>query len=60
MANSVPGSVSAAQVGSYFVGQYYRVLQQQPDFVHQFYKDESTMTRVDGDACENASELLEI
>lgn len=46
------------QVGSYFVGQYYQVLQQQPDLVHQFYSDGSTMIRVDGDSTESANEML--
>lgn len=46
------------QVGSYFVKQYYQVLQQQPDFVHQFYTDESTVVRIDGDSSESASALL--
>ncbi|OMP03218.1 hypothetical protein COLO4_10570 [Corchorus olitorius] len=57
MAASYPGPV---QVGSYFVGQYYQVLQQQPDLVHQFYSDASTMIRVDGDSSESASATLQI
>ncbi|KAK6286514.1 hypothetical protein POUND7_012693 [Theobroma cacao] len=57
MATSYPGPV---QVGSYFVGQYYHVLQQQPDLVHQFYSDASTMIRVDGDSSESASATLQI
>ncbi|EOX94325.1 Nuclear transport factor 2 family protein with RNA binding domain [Theobroma cacao] len=57
MATSYPGPV---QVGSYFVGQYYQVLQQQPDLVHQFYSDASTMIRVDGDSSESASATLQI
>ncbi|GAV56674.1 NTF2 domain-containing protein/RRM_6 domain-containing protein [Cephalotus follicularis] len=57
MASSYPGPV---QVGSYFVGQYYQVLQQQPDLVHQFYSDASSMIRVDGDSSESASTLLGI
>ncbi|XP_022758532.1 putative G3BP-like protein [Durio zibethinus] len=57
MATSYPGPV---QVGSYFVGQYYQVLQQQPDLVHQFYSDGSTMIRVNGDSSESASAMLEI
>ncbi|KAE8665123.1 hypothetical protein F3Y22_tig00112673pilonHSYRG00032 [Hibiscus syriacus] len=48
------------QVDSYFVGQYYQLLQQQPDLVHQFYSDESTVVRVDGDSSESASSMLEI
>ncbi|XP_021893753.1 putative G3BP-like protein [Carica papaya] len=57
MATPYPGAV---QVGSYFVGQYYQVLQQQPDLVHQFYSDASTMIRVDGDSSESASAMLQI
>ncbi|KAK8631056.1 hypothetical protein V6N13_079821 [Hibiscus sabdariffa] len=56
-ATSYPGPV---QVGSYFVGQYYQVLQQQPDLVHQFYSEDSTMVRVDGDSSESASSMLQI
>lgn len=48
------------QVGSYFVGQYYQVLRQQPDHVHQFYSDLSSMIRVDGDYTETASDVLVI
>lgn len=46
------------QVGSYFVGQYYQVLQQQPDLIHQFYSDSSNAIRVDGDSTETANSLL--
>lgn len=46
------------QVGAYFVGQYYQVLQQQPDFVHQFYTDASTVLRVDGNTRETATAML--
>ncbi|KAF8392133.1 hypothetical protein HHK36_022475 [Tetracentron sinense] len=60
MATSFPGSVSAIQVGSYFVGQYYQVLQQQPDFVYQFYTDASTMLRIDGNTSESASAMVQI
>ncbi|XP_022979333.1 putative G3BP-like protein [Cucurbita maxima] len=47
-------------VGTYFVGQYYQVLQQQPDFVHQFYSDASTMLRIDGNFRETATAMLQI
>nr|GEX26277.1 putative G3BP-like protein isoform X2 [Tanacetum cinerariifolium] len=40
--------ITASQVGTFFVGNYYQVLQAQPDFVHQFYNDTSTLLRVDG------------
>nr|GMD81661.1 putative G3BP-like protein isoform X1 [Ipomoea batatas] len=52
--------VTAAQVGSYFLGQYYQVLQQQPEFVYQFYSDASTMIRIDANARETASGMLQI
>lgn len=48
------------QVGSFFVRQYYQVLQQQPDCAHQFYTDASTMIRVDGELSDTASALLVI
>ncbi|KAJ0252587.1 RNA recognition motif domain-containing protein [Hirschfeldia incana] len=57
MAGSYPG---AMQVGSYFVGQYYQVLQQQPDLIHQFYSETSKAIRVDGDSSETADTLLNI
>ncbi|GMI66413.1 hypothetical protein like AT5G43960 [Hibiscus trionum] len=57
MATSYPGPF---QVGSYFVGQYYQVLRQQPDIVHQFYSDASSMIRVDGDSSESASSMMQI
>ncbi|XP_059660166.1 nuclear transport factor 2 isoform X2 [Cornus florida] len=60
MASPFPSSVSAFQVGSYFVGQYYQIVQQQPDFAHQFYTDASTVVRVDGDSSETAATMLEI
>ena len=46
------------QVGSYFAGQYYQVLQQKPDLVHRFYSDASAMIRIDGDSIESASEIM--
>ncbi|KAF8091300.1 hypothetical protein N665_0448s0016 [Sinapis alba] len=57
MASPYPG---AMQVGSYFVGQYYQVLQQQPDLIHQFYSDTSKAIRIDGDSSETADTLLNI
>ncbi|XP_062108960.1 nuclear transport factor 2-like [Humulus lupulus] len=60
MATSFPIPVTAAQVGTYFVGQYYQVLQQQPEYVHQFYSDASTMRRIDGTTIESASAMLQI
>ncbi|KAK6929706.1 RNA recognition motif domain [Dillenia turbinata] len=55
MATPFPYPVTAAQVGTYFVAQYYQVLQQQPEFVHQFYTDASTMLRIDGPTRETAT-----
>lgn len=52
--------VTAAQVGTYFVGQYYQVLQQKPDLVHQFYSDASTMLRIEEHTREAASGMLQI
>ncbi|KAJ9565002.1 hypothetical protein OSB04_000968 [Centaurea solstitialis] len=60
MASSYSSSVTASQVGSYFAQQYYQVLQQQPEFVHQFYTDSSTMVRVDGESTETASAIFQI
>ncbi|KAB2092689.1 hypothetical protein ES319_A02G047300v1 [Gossypium barbadense] len=48
------------KVGTYFVGQYYQVLQQEPHLVHQFYSDSSTMVRVDGNNRETAAAMLQI
>ncbi|XP_059300821.1 nuclear transport factor 2 isoform X2 [Lycium ferocissimum] len=60
MASSYSAPIGATQVGSYFVQQYYQVLQQQPDYVHQFYTDASSIVRVDGDSNESASALVPI
>lgn len=54
------GAVSAAQVGSYFVGQYYQVLQATPELVHHFYTEGSSMIRVDGELSDSASAMLQI
>ncbi|CAJ1968061.1 unnamed protein product [Sphenostylis stenocarpa] len=58
MATPFPIPVTAAQVGTYFVGQYYQVLQSQREFVHQFYSDASTMLRIDGSTRETAAAML--
>lgn len=60
MGTPFPIPVSAAQVGTYFVGQYYQVLQQQPDCVHQFYSNESTVLHVDGITRKTATAMLHI
>ncbi|KAL6954334.1 hypothetical protein U1Q18_042471 [Sarracenia purpurea var. burkii] len=52
--------ITAAQVGTYFVGQYYQVLQHQPKFVHQFYSDASTMIHIDGNTRVTATAMLQI
>ncbi|KAI3683355.1 hypothetical protein L1987_83858 [Smallanthus sonchifolius] len=52
--------VTAVQVGTFFVGHYYQVLQTQPDLVHQFYSDRSTLLRVDGHSRETATSMLQI
>ncbi|KAJ4901729.1 Nuclear transport factor 2 (NTF2) family protein with RNA binding (RRM-RBD-RNP motifs) domain [Raphanus sativus] len=57
MGTPYPG---AMQVGSYFVEQYYQVLQQQPHLIHQFYSDSSKMIRVDVDSTHTADTLLNI
>lgn len=60
MANQYSAQVTASQVGSYFVQQYYQVFQQQREYVHQFYNDSSSMMRVDGDISESASDMMKI
>ncbi|KMZ69386.1 RNA binding protein [Zostera marina] len=60
MANSYPPTVTAVQIGNFFVGQYYQVLQKNPDIVHQFYTDGSNMTVIDGSMVETAKTTLEI
>lgn len=51
---------TAAQIASYFVGQYYQVLQKKPEFVHQFYTDASTKIHMDGNTRDTASGMLQI
>ncbi|CAA7410530.1 unnamed protein product [Spirodela intermedia] len=61
MATGYVVSVSAIQqVGSYFIEQYYQILLQQPNFVHQFYTDSSTVVRIDGSMANTASGMLQI
>ncbi|XP_057841692.2 nuclear transport factor 2 isoform X2 [Cryptomeria japonica] len=60
MASSYSTPVTAVQVGTYFVNQYYQVLQQQPECAYQFYTEMSTMSRVDRDKQETASGTMEI
>ncbi|CAA6655341.1 unnamed protein product [Spirodela intermedia] len=60
MASGYLAPVSAVQVGSYFVGQYYQILQQQPNLVYQFYTDLSTIVHMDGSSEETASGMLQI
>ncbi|KAL7151653.1 hypothetical protein ABFS83_04G045800 [Erythranthe nasuta] len=60
MANQRVAAVTATQVGSYFVQQYYQVFQQQQDYVYRFYTDSSSMVRVDGEIIHSASDLAKI
>ncbi|CAJ1976538.1 unnamed protein product [Sphenostylis stenocarpa] len=60
MATPFPFPISAAQVGTYFVGQYYHVLETKPELVYQFYSDTSTMLRIDGNARDTATAMLQI
>ncbi|XP_020222689.1 putative G3BP-like protein isoform X2 [Cajanus cajan] len=60
MATPYPLLLSPAQVGTYFVGQYYHVLETDPELVHQFYSDASTMLRIDGNVRDTATAMLEI
>ncbi|KAJ0966540.1 hypothetical protein J5N97_023457 [Dioscorea zingiberensis] len=60
MAAAYTGPITAFQIGTTFVGQYYHFLQQQPFLVHQFYTDASTMVRFDGATGETAIGVLQI
>ncbi|XP_047168735.1 nuclear transport factor 2-like isoform X1 [Vigna umbellata] len=60
MATPFPFPLSATQVGTYFVGQYYHVLETKPELVYQFYSDASTMIRIDGNARDTATAMLQI
>ncbi|KAK9756842.1 hypothetical protein RND81_01G124600 [Saponaria officinalis] len=53
-------SISAFEVGSFFINQYYQVLSETPEYSHRFYNDSSTMTRVDGDDTQTVSTMLDI
>ncbi|CAA2934064.1 putative G3BP-like protein isoform X2 [Olea europaea var. sylvestris] len=52
--------VNVAQVGSYFIQQYHQMFHQQRDTVHQFYTDDSSMSRIDGDSSESFSGRVQI
>lgn len=43
------------QVGAYFLKNYYPILQQKPELVHQFYTELSSMVRFDGTDTESAT-----
>ncbi|XP_051120603.1 nuclear transport factor 2 isoform X2 [Andrographis paniculata] len=60
MASQFAAKVTAQQVGSYFVQQYYQVFQQQRDYVHQFYNESSSLMRVDGEITHSASDMMKI
>ncbi|RDX93304.1 nxt3 [Mucuna pruriens] len=55
-----PFPLSPAQVGTYFVGQYYHVLETKPELVYRFYSDASTILRIDGNARETATAQMQI
>ncbi|MFS8000360.1 putative Ras GTPase-activating protein-binding protein [Helianthus anomalus] len=57
---SVSVCICMLYVGTYFVGHYCQVLQTQPDYVHQFYSDRSTLLCVDGHNRETATSMLQI
>ncbi|KAL8029175.1 hypothetical protein ABFX02_14G210900 [Erythranthe guttata] len=61
MANQYADQVTASQVGSYFVQQYYfEIFQQSPDYMHKFYNDSSSMIRVDGETSHSATDIVKI
>ena len=49
MASTLSTPITTLQVGTCFMGKYYHVLQQQLDFVHQFYTDLSVVHCLDRD-----------
>ncbi|KAJ4785017.1 hypothetical protein LUZ62_036263 [Rhynchospora pubera] len=53
-------SEDVAQVGNFFVTQYYNNLYKHPEEMYMFYKDVSTITRVDGNNVESAIGMMEI
>ncbi|KAJ3680008.1 hypothetical protein LUZ60_016286 [Juncus effusus] len=55
MAAPFPGQMNAFQVGSYFVNNYYHMLQNRPDMVHQFYNNLSTMVRLDVNSMDSST-----
>ncbi|XP_042394099.1 nuclear transport factor 2-like isoform X1 [Zingiber officinale] len=60
MASVYPGLVDAVQVGAYFLKNYYPILQQKPELVHQFYTELSSMVRFDGTDTESANGMMQI
>ncbi|XP_042412424.1 nuclear transport factor 2-like isoform X1 [Zingiber officinale] len=60
MASVYPAHVDAVQVGAFFLKNYYPILQQQPELVHQFYTELSSMVRFDGTATESATGMVQI
>ncbi|GAA0175010.1 hypothetical protein LIER_41835 [Lithospermum erythrorhizon] len=52
--------IVAARVGTYFVGQYYHILQQQPEYVYQFYSYASTILRIDGNRRETTIAMMSL
>ncbi|XP_078167612.1 nuclear transport factor 2-like isoform X2 [Carex rostrata] len=55
MAAPFPGQMNQFQIGSYFATNYYQMLQTQPQLVHQFYNNASTMVRLDIATMETAT-----
>ncbi|KAL9228256.1 hypothetical protein vseg_003857 [Gypsophila vaccaria] len=53
-------NISAFEVGSYFIYQFYQVLSETPEYSHRFYSDSSTLTRVDGDDTQTVNNMLDI
>ncbi|XP_022884162.1 ras GTPase-activating protein-binding protein 2-like [Olea europaea var. sylvestris] len=49
MQTATPSAPSAQVVGNAFVEQYYHILHQSPELVHQFYQDTSALSRPESD-----------
>ncbi|KAG6507395.1 hypothetical protein ZIOFF_032738 [Zingiber officinale] len=56
-----PGKLNRGhRVGAYFLKNYYPILQQKPELVHQFYTELSSMVRFDGTDTESANGMMQI
>ncbi|XP_078182598.1 nuclear transport factor 2-like isoform X1 [Carex rostrata] len=60
MAATLFSSEDVAQVGNFFVTQYYNNLYKHPEEMYMFYKDLSSITRIDGNNVESATGMMEI